>query len=158
MKYIRVETHDNITDESGAGYVSAIHIILAIRLGVEPPETAEELATLINESDDPEIKKMVPIFYMLCDIPQPEVYIQDKQNRVCLYQLEEFEECYGELAYISRMLFDVTDNRMLLVYKEFELEDNELLYEDAYQVVISRETYNKHEEGLQYDVMLGFDG
>ena len=157
MKYIRVETHNNNTEESVGGYISAIQTILATRLGVEPTETTEEMAALIDASDDPEIEEMLPIIYMLCDIPQPEVYTQDKQNRICLYQLDEFGECYGELAYISRLLMDETDSKMVLIYKEFDLEDDELLYEDEYQVVISKETYEKHKEGLQYDVLLDFD-
>ena len=91
---------------------------------------------------------------VLSDIPQPEIYIQDKANKICLYQKSEFDECYEELVDISMMLSDVTDGEMILIYKELDLAEEEILYDDGYQVVISRETYEKYKDSLGYDVLL----
>lgn len=154
MKYIRVETMNTHTEETLGGYICAAHSILSVKLGVPPTISDEELARIINESDDPEVEDVFSTIMVLSDIPQPEIYIQDKQNKICLYQQSEFDECYEELVDISMMLSDVTDGEMILIYKEFDLAEEEILYDDGYQVVISRETYEKYKDSLWYDVLL----
>ena len=156
MKYVRVETYDYKTDKTRGGFIAATQTLLAMKLGVQPSYTEEELSELIKQSDDPEVHELFSMIYALSDIPHPDVYVQDKENTVCLYQYSEFEECYEELVEISMMLRDVTDDKMCLIYKEFDLEEEELLYEDDYQVVISKETYDKHIEGIEYDVLVGW--
>ena len=154
MKYIRVETMNTRTEETLGGYICAAHSILSVKLGVPPTTSDEELARIINESDDPEVEDVFSTIMVLSDIPQPEIYIQDKQNKICLYQQSEFDECYEELVDISMMLSDVTDGEMILIYKGFDLAEEEILYDDGYQVVISRETYEKYKDSLGYDILL----
>ncbi len=154
MKYVRVETYDYNTDVTRGGFMAATQTLLAMKLGVQPSYTEEELSDLINESDDPEVQELFSAMISLSSIPYPGVYIQDKENKVCLYQYSEFEECYEDLAEISMMLRDETDGKMCLIYKEFDLGEDELLYEDEYQVVISKETYDNHIEGIEYDVLI----
>ena len=55
MNYIRVETMNTHTEESLGGYICAAHTILSLKLGVPPTASDEELARIINESDDPEV-------------------------------------------------------------------------------------------------------
>ncbi len=50
-------------------------------------------------------------------------------------------KCHEELVDISMMLSDATDGERILICKELELRENEILYDDGYQVVISKETY-----------------
>lgn len=154
MKYIRVETMNTHTEETLGGYICAAHTILSIMLGVPPATSDEEFTRLINESDNPEVQDVLSEIMVLSDIPQPDIYIQDKSNKICLYQQSEFDECYEELVDISMMLSDVSDGEMILIYKEFDLAEDEILYDDGYQVVISRETYEKHKDRLGYEVLL----
>lgn len=154
MKYIRVETMNTHTEETLGGYMCAAHSILSIKLGVPPIAENEELASIINESDNPEVQEVLSTIMVLSDIPQPELYVQDKVNKICLYQRSEFDECYEELVDISMMLSDASDGELILIYKEFELRQDELLYDDGYQVVISKETYEKYKDSLGYDVLL----
>ncbi len=154
MKYIRVETLNTHTEETLGGYICAAHSILSVKLGVPPTTSDEELARIINESDDPEVEDAFSTIMVLSDIPQPEIYIQDKPNKICLYQQSEFDECYEERVDISMMLSDVSDGEMILIYKEFDLVEDEILYDDGYQVVISRETYEKQKDSLGYNVLL----
>lgn len=154
MKYIRVETLNTLTEETLGGYICAAHTILSLKLGVPPTTSDEELARNINDLDDPEVQDVFSTIMVLSDIPQPEIYIQDKQSKICLYQQSEFDECYEELVDISMMLSDVTDGEMILIYKEFDLAEDEILYGDGYQAVISKETYEKCKDSIGYDVLL----
>ena len=56
MNYIRVETMNTHTEETLGGYICAAHSILSVKLGVPPTTSDEELARIINESDDPEVQ------------------------------------------------------------------------------------------------------
>lgn len=106
-RYIRVETMNTRTEETLGGYICAAHTILSIVLRVPPTTSDEEFARLINESDDPEVQDVFSTIMVLSYIPQPEIYIQDKSDKICLYQQAEFDECYEELVAISMMLSDV---------------------------------------------------
>ena len=51
-RFIRVETMNISTEETLGGYVCAAHNILSIKPGVSSTVSDEELARIINESDD----------------------------------------------------------------------------------------------------------
>ena len=102
MNYIRVETMNTHTEETLGGYICAAHSILSVKLGVPPTTSDEELARIINESDDPEVQDVFSTIMVLSDIPQPEIYIRDKRNKICLYQQSEFDaskDGFGPVAY-----------------------------------------------------------
>ncbi len=91
-KYIRVETMNTSTEETLGGYVCAAHTILSIKLGVPPTVPDEDLARIINESDGPEVQDVFSTIIVLSDIPQSNLYNQDKLNKICLYHQSEYDE------------------------------------------------------------------
>lgn len=150
--FVRVETIQLSDMQSVGGYMCAVNSLLALFLGIKPTDDAEELVQLVDESDKPEVQFLMAAFYELGDIPHPEIYVNDKANHICLYQGEEFEEIRDYLQDISDLLTDYTKD-LVLAYKEFYLDDEEILYSDPYQIVISKETYEKHKEEAIYEIM-----
>ena len=86
----------------------------------------------------------------LSDIPQPEIYIADKKNHVCLYQMSEFYEEVDDLAEVSFILEETSEEWYSLCYKRFDIDETEILYEDPFQIVISKETYDEKNDDLDY--------
>lgn len=155
MTFIRVETMDNKKGKTAGGYECSLHTLLAIALGVAPPDNDEELEKLISESlDKPEVRDSLSAMLVLNDIPRPEIYVQDKDNYVCLYRWSEFDECYEDLADISLRLIDATGGKMNLIYKEFDIREDEIVYEDQFQIVISKQTYDKYNKDVKCDDLL----
>ena len=157
MIYIRVETVDSSIGKTIGGYVCSMHALLAINLGITPTDNVEELMNQINESNNPEVKRIISLMYSLNTIPYPDVYINDKDNYICLYQQSEFLECYAELEEISLMLIDKTNGKLNLIYKEFDISEDEVIYEDSYQIVISKDTYEKYNTDSAYTDILSED-
>lgn len=150
--FVRVETIQLSDMQSVGGYMCAVNSLLALFLGIKPTDDAEELVQLVDESDKPEVQLLMAAFYELGDIPHPDIYINDKANHICLYQCGEFEEIRDYLQDISDLLTDYTKD-LVLAYKEFYLDEEEILYSDPYQIVISKETYEKHKEEAIYEIM-----
>lgn len=157
MRYIRVETFDSKTEKSLGGYMCAAHSLLARLLYTTPTQDAEELDRLIGESDDPRVAELLSAMMALADIPFPDIYSNDKENHICLYLPSEFDECYEDLTYISSLLCNETGGRKVLIWKEFDLNEDEILYEDMYQIVISKDTYEKHNKDVEYDVLFSWE-
>ena len=157
MRYIRVETFDCKTYNSLGGYMCAAHTLLAILLNTTPAQDAEELDRMIGESDDPRVAELLSAMMALTDIPIPDIYTNVKENHICLYLPREFDECYEDLTYISTLLSKETRGRKILIWKEFDLNEDEILYEDMYQIVISKDTYEKHNKDLEYDVLFSWE-
>ena len=157
MIYIRVETINNNIGETIGGYVCAMQALLAINLGITPTDNVEELTLYINESNNPDVERIIALMYSLNTIPHPDVYMNDRNNYICLYQQSEFLEHYAELEEISLMLIDKTNGRINLIYKEFDISEDEIIYEDLYQIVISKDTYEKYNTDSAYTDMLGED-
>ena len=153
MFYTRVETFNIEEKKSEGGYICATQLLMALKLGISPDCDEYKWKEMIDNSDDPSVKELFTIIFSLSAIPHPEVYIQDKENNVCLYQIEEFEESYDELMYISMNFHEVTKGRYCLIYKSFDIKADEILYEDPYQIVISKETYNKYNNNAKYEIM-----
>ena len=142
-KYIRVECLEVATMEVLGGYMCALMSILRRIYKVPPTIPDEELAKLVSTTDSPAGKAVMSLLAELGDIPHPDIYIQDKANHICLYRFNEFEEAVCALEELSDLVYTVTKEQLGIYFKVFELEDDELLYSDPYQVVISKETYNK---------------
>lgn len=143
QKFIRVECVDTNTMEPQGGYMCALMAVLRIALKVSPTIPDDELAKIMNETDSPAAKMVISLLAELGDIPHPNVYIEDKANHVCLYRINEFEEAMDSLLELEDLVYEVTQEKLGIYLKVFELESDELLYEDPYQVVISKETYNE---------------
>lgn len=149
-QYIRVECIDNTSGESKGGYMCAIMMIMALKLNVSPEIGNEKLLEELSKSNDPELRDLIPLLGTLGDIPQPEGYIEDKKNHVCLYQLSEFYEEVDDLAEVSFILEETSEERYSLCYKRFDIDETEILYEDPFQIVISKETYDEKNNDLDY--------
>ena len=143
-EFIRVETIDDNSKPVG-GYVSTVFLLLSKLLKVRPDElTAERMEQVLNDCTDEDVMNIWSTYMMLGDIQPPEIYTDNPQKYVCLYQPSEFEEEFTELCYLS----DMTDYLLKdsqLVFRSFFLSDDEIIYEDGYQIVITRETYDNHQ-------------
>lgn len=149
--YIRVECIDNKKSDSCGGYMCAIMLMLSILLNVSPDTEMEQLSELIGKSDDPMVRDIMLVFLELGDIPKPEVYEDDKQNNVCLYTESEFwSECLDLLQEVNDMLLMLTDGQYSLLYKQFLIDDKDIIYRDPYQIVISKETYEERKDDFLY--------
>ena len=59
------------------------------------------------------------------------------------------------LEYISELLIEYTNGKLALATRAFDIPNEELLYEDEYQVVVSKETYEKYAPSLDEAFYLG---
>lgn len=149
-QYIRVECVDNTSGESKGGYMCAIMMIMALKLNLSPDIENEKLSEKLFGSGDPEVLDLAALLEMLGDIPQPTIYIEDKKNHICLYQMPEFKEVVEDLAEVSYILEEVSKEQYSLCFKQFDIDEKEILYEDTYQIVISKETYDKKKDEYDY--------
>jgi hypothetical protein len=150
--FYRVECYDVNKEKSLGGYVSALEVLMRRRLGVSHLISDEEYSRMIVESEDEEVRELAALMMTLLDIPQPDIYKEDCQNYICLYQYEEFTEAVELLGDLAIMLEEEIPSLTLLV-KEFELEPEEILYDDGYQIVISKDSYNKHKDESEYKTL-----
>ena len=142
--YYRVELYDEIKEESQGGYMCAVMMMMSLAMKVPPTISDEELLSLIAEKRTPETIDLLTILADLGDIPKPEIYDKDSANNICLYQEHEFFEAVYDLYKIDEMLREITDDKYSLSYITFDaIGEDDILYEDPYQIVISRETYEE---------------
>ena len=142
--YYRVELYDEIKEESQGGYMCAVLMMMSLAMKVPPTISDEELLSLIAEKRTPEAIDLLTILADLGDIPKPEIYDKDSANNICLYQEHEFFEAVYDLYKIDEMLREITDDKYSLSYITFDaIGEDDILYEDPYQIVISRETYEE---------------
>ena len=139
--YYRVETVRNDTEEAKGGYMCAINLVLSKLLEISP-DHEDELVIAMDKSKDPRVTALKSIIYYLGDIPIPDIYAENKSSYVCLYRYEEFCEAVDYLSEVSDLLEETTQGKYSLYYKLFDdIGDEDIVYEDAYQIVITRERY-----------------
>ena len=70
------------------------------------------------------------------------------------YQRDTFleDEIY-ELQNIARKLSEMTNGEFLLICKKFMLTDDEIIYEDDFQVVITPEVYKRHNRNNRFKLL-----
>ena len=151
--FVRVETYNLDEKRTQGGYICATETIMALKLGVSPDCTAEEWANLIEQSDDPEVHELLKIINLLCDIPQPTIYVGDKKNYYCLYPYRAFEDLEGDFNYISSLLYVLSKGKFCLINRIISMSDEDLEYSDGYQVVVSKETYKTLSEYTEINYM-----
>lgn len=143
-KYYRVETYSYDLDDTIGGVTGVILAMLGKRLKVEKGTTNEEFAKRISNSTDPTVRKLYNMLAISkAGAVQPLVYEANKNNRYCLYTAEEF----GQIETVLELLADIIMYDMPhldLIYFEFDLPKEVLLYEDKHQIVISRATYDEY--------------
>ena len=150
--FYRIETLD--MDEGGApksGYMGPLSAILCLMLGIEPTYTEEELQYALSTTTDINVKMFWAYMMCLIDIPIPEIYEQNKGNSdyFCLYSKEEYEEAAEILKELQYFMHKYLP-QYVFKYKKFKLKDDEILYEDMYQIVISKSIYDKHKHDFAY--------
>lgn len=148
-RYVRIECVNKETEESIGGYISALCDFLAYWLGIEPTEDIEFLTEKFQESKDTDKETLYYIMFVLSDLPIPEVYSDDRANYVCLYEEDEFYEVMDALDILCDMMKNA-GWKFTLMGKYFNLEENEIVYSDGYQIVISKEVYEKHRNDTKY--------
>ncbi len=149
--YYRVECIDTKKNVSCGGYMSALSVLLSLVMNIKPNEIDETLDELLSESDDPNAKIFASWILILGDIPVPKIYSEDKDNKYCFYREDEFDEVYGVLYDLSEMLDSCTGGAYKLMYKCCDILDDDILYGDEYQIVVSKETYENAFEIEEYE-------
>ncbi|MCR5596130.1 MAG: hypothetical protein K6G12_09795 [Lachnospiraceae bacterium] len=153
MRYYRVEAIDHRRDEMVGGYISAIDLIMKQRFGItSDEEPIEAIHRKFQEAadNDAELFLFATAFFTVSCIPIPPEYKQDSVNRFCLLKSEVFEEVLPAFHIIDHFLTDITDDGVDLRLKVFNLKKSELLYEDSYQVVISKDVYDMYKGENEY--------
>lgn len=153
-RYYRVETLDNKTGETRNGLASTITAILAKLLNITPNVSEAEWENAVSTTVNANALLLLYLTNGLLDMEYPEVYEKDKDNHYCLYTEKSWnKEMIACLMGVNTIICDASDDRFELIYKEFSLEDSELLYKDNQQIVISKATYDKHNT-KQYDKLI----
>ena len=151
--FYRIETLD--MDEGGipkCGYMATVDALLCRTLGIKPDHTDIELLKAINNTKNESAKTVFRCLGLLCDIPIPEKYKKGQEDLYCLYSKEEYEEAAGILNSIWDVLIEYYP-QYSFHYKTFKLKDSEIAYEDPYQVVITKEVYDKHKNDSKYRII-----
>jgi hypothetical protein len=148
--YVRVECVDKRTGESCGGYMCAIMMMLAWLLDESPDINMELFAEKLGNTENLAVQELLASLMCLGDIPKPSIYEADKANNVCLYTESEFCEAIFDLADVADKLVEIMRGKYALQYKQFAIEEEDILYEDPYQIVISKETYNKIKDDCSY--------
>lgn len=144
-RYIRVECYDKCKKETVGGFFSAMFGMLARIINMPPDSKEDEIIAKAGLSNDPEIQDLLALMFALSDIPRPDIYTSDRKNYFCLYTEYEFHEEMYTLEELND-LFQVYAPIFTLVCKEFYLEKEEIVYSDPYQIVITRECYERHSQ------------
>lgn len=146
--FVRVEGISKETGKSFGGYVSAGLAVTAMRLGV-PPDHPQLIETAC-QCEDADTRRLMAFLGELTSIRQPDIYQgEDKENYYCLYDIETFSEEYMLISDVLEIIRKTTD-KFDLQFILMEIEDDEIVYEDSAQIVISKETYEKHHSDTYY--------
>ena len=147
--YYRVEAVDKKTEKSMCGYIAVCETLLALLTDLPPGRSAEEYHERVVEKNDPELNTLVNILGVFNDIQVPDEYKADMENRYCFFSSYFFEEAYPYFYELDNLVQKYT--KLKLEYIDLHLdEDDEIIYEDADQIVISKETYMKYKDGATY--------
>ena len=146
--YYRVEGIDKKTEESKCGYIAVCQIILCEITNLPPGLTSEEYAEKGRETDNPDLPVLFELMEILGDMYVPDEYAVDKDNRICLCNDDYFEFAYPFFCELDRLTQKYT--RLKLGYLEFCLDNDEKLYEDDEQLVITKDIYLKYKSELDY--------
>ena len=148
MIYYRVECIDMKEDHYLGGYVNIIFATLAHLLGVDQEELTSKMLSKVKPQDNFYAYRLLVLMKpLLLHLPIPEVYISDQDNYVCLYKKKEFKKVKHVLEEINYIIGDETNGRAMLVAKKFKIRDDEIIYEDDFQIVIGQSTYEERNGG-----------
>lgn len=147
--FYRVECYNVESKRTIGGYVSAIDTMIKTELGISPflggLEYAKILATTEN---DFVVSILFTAKLLLSNLSIPTVYAENAEN-ICLYRHDEFKD---KLKLLNAISLELSERNpfLKLIVKEFGLKSEEMLYDDCFQIVISREVYDEHNKKDEY--------
>ena len=146
--YYRVEGIDKTTGKSLCGYVAVCEVLLALLTDLPPGRSVDEYCERAKENRTPEIANLMEIMGAIGAINVPDQYIADKENNYCLCTDDFFECAYPYFIELDQLARKYT--KLKLGYIDFGVNDDEIIYKDEHQVIISKETYLKYKDESYY--------
>lgn len=135
--FYRVDAIDKLTEESVGGYLEVGKDILSKIKNKKPGYITKKQTDLSM------------IFEALSEIQVPDEYLEDKENRYCIFNEDSFDCYYTLLQQLDEIIQKNTD--LKLGYIDITLNrSDDTYYEDDDQAVISKETYLKYKEKSFY--------
>lgn len=149
--FYRIETVDDKGETTG-GCVSFAYSLLALILGIHPAELTPEILAEKQRSSQA-YDYAFAVYGAIASIPKPDVYINDKDNNYCFYSNETFQYLLKADVFtlLDIMGENITMGTYRIVYKKFKIKNEDIVYEDRYQCVISKETYEKLNKSGKYE-------
>ncbi len=80
-------------------------------------------------------------------------YCNTEEEHKYLYKSKAFCGLYATLATIGDDIIKSTCGDECLIYKEFDIDPNEILFEDSTFIVVSLDTYRKYSEGSEFQLI-----
>jgi len=149
--YYRVEAYNIDKGTTTAGFVSAVSAMLAHMLGVNPDIPDEQMAVLVANTADQDVKTVSGLMGILLQgVDYPEVYLLDKKNHYCFFTQDDFSSkafFFEELAYYVENFY----TNIRLMYCMIEFSPEEIVYEDEHQIVVTKESYEAHQPAVYYE-------
>ena len=138
----RVETVNMETCESICGFVYTVTDLFEEYCGVKD---AHDMFLLQQKLGKNSLGRMLLMsFYKTLDgITIPEIYKNDIDNYVCLYTKTGFNARYIDLCVMAEAYHRINPGEDIM-YKEFVIPNNEIVFKEKNQVVITWETYEKY--------------
>ncbi len=149
--YYRVEAYNTDKGKTSSGFVSAVSAMLAHMLDVLPTIPDEQMAEIIANSADQDVKNVNGLMRILLEgVDYPEVYLSDKKNHYCFFTQDDFSSkafFFEELAYYVENFY----TNIRLMYCMIEFSPEEIVYEDEHQIVVTKESYEAHQPAVYYE-------
>ncbi len=142
--YYRVSLFNYNKMETTGGFVSILKVMLLMKLNLTPLVSDEDFTLKVDASNDPDVKKLGGLMGVLLEGMQPPPeYNCDKLNRYCLFTEKGFAERVMFFEVLSEYIDDFSPD-LSLIYTEVELPPEVILYQDEYQIVVTKDTYEEY--------------
>lgn len=148
-RFYRVETLDTGKGETISGLMDSLWSMLYIELGIKKLDNREENAKQIDKKYAEEEAKgnlaaivLMRLIKRLCDMPVAND-IKESKDDVCLFMPRFFLKNKEMIAGLSELSLCMSEKRLCYVYRVMNIDDEEIYYEDQYQVVIPRSVYEQ---------------
>ncbi len=149
-RYVRVETFSESEGKTVGGYMCSLNMLLCLVIDIKPTEDENVFEkAMLDHKDNMLVLELLDFAGELSTISPPEIYTNDADNHICLYKEDEFSAVVDTIANINEILVDFSED-LVLGFRDFYLTTDEICYEDEYQIVITKETYEKHKEETDF--------
>lgn len=132
-----------------SGCMSVVWALLSNVAKVSPLDLDERKLTMLQGSSL-EYDTLFSILAALGCVPKPDVYMNNRDN-YCLYDERFYRfNTYKAFSTLDSLMEEMLDGEYSLILKEFRVDNTDILYEDDYQIVISKDAYEKYNDGCSY--------